>query len=507
MAADPLAPLWQALAEAAHGPDAPTLDRLPPPGALPPPWQTWLLIGLFRHRRRQLWVGEVVSHRLSGDLDLLSTMGALGHPQEIPRSGLVPGMTDWEYYFHGIGCCLTRRSNGEAIDVDFFGGSAEYFDFFFYRNFLKSLREPEPPEARLIALHPSRDSLDLDYRDLQRTNALVTFEGSGPCRLSDEAMRHTDAVEGFCGRWANPVLRPGLAAHIGDWGAASAEATAFGDATLASLAAGRAAEERSLRRERLAAAFADTDLSRVALAGLNDLGVSDLRQFLRRALHGPVSGTMSTALAIIRGGNDAFWCDEVWALLGRLNCSGPPPHPHLYNECLGFLLGHDFQRPKLVAALSAAGGYGVGDAALLALEHAPEAALPLLRRALRSDVPNNRITAAAVLALIDRPWSRRELLAVLEESDDQQLTSEARAALLETRDPAAPQAVRAWEQRFPHEPETGPFITMREMMLRGQPERIRYEMEKLHDRVMRIRERIPPEAPTAPKRWWKLWGN
>ncbi len=150
MPTDPLATLWQALTDAAREPDAPTLDRLPPPGALPPPWQTWLLVGLFRHRRRQLWVGEIVAHRLGGDLALLSAAGALGHPQGLPQSGLVPGLTDWEYYFHGRGCCLTRRSNGEAIDVDFFGGSAEYFDFFFYLQFLKSLREPEPPEARLI---------------------------------------------------------------------------------------------------------------------------------------------------------------------------------------------------------------------------------------------------------------------------------------------------------------------------------------------------------------------
>jgi hypothetical protein len=45
------------------------------------------------------------------------------------------------------------------------------------------------------------------------------------------------------------------------------------------------------------------------------------------------------------------------------------------------------------------------------------------------------------------------------------------------------------------------------MMLRIQPGRVRYEMEKLHDRVMKVRERIPPQAPAAPKRWWKLWGN
>jgi hypothetical protein len=36
---------------------------LPAAGALPPPWESWALIGLVRHRQRQLWVGEVVTTR------------------------------------------------------------------------------------------------------------------------------------------------------------------------------------------------------------------------------------------------------------------------------------------------------------------------------------------------------------------------------------------------------------------------------------------------------------
>jgi hypothetical protein len=32
------------------------LRGLPEPGVLPSPWDTWTLIGLSRHRERQLWV-------------------------------------------------------------------------------------------------------------------------------------------------------------------------------------------------------------------------------------------------------------------------------------------------------------------------------------------------------------------------------------------------------------------------------------------------------------------
>ncbi len=247
------------------------------------------------------------------------------------------------------------------------------------------------------------------------------------------------------------------------------------------------------------------DLSRQALAGLDDLGVEDLSQFLKQALRGPPSGTTSAALAILRRENDSVWCPEVKALLRRLDPSGQPPHPYLYNECHAFLFANANHRPELAATLSAAGGSGVGDAALLALEHAPELALPLLRRALRSEVPCCRTTAAAVLALVDQPWSRRELLDVLSESDDQEKTADARAALLETRDPESHRAAQAWEQRNPHEPEPGPWISMAEMMLRDRPARVRYEMEKLHDRVMKVRDRVPPKVAPAPRRWWKPW--
>src|SRR5687768_1553581 len=77
------------------------LRDLPAAGELPSPWETWALIGLVRHRQRQLWVGEVVVTRLNGCLPEIADMGALGHPPDLPQSGLVPGLTEWEYYFHG----------------------------------------------------------------------------------------------------------------------------------------------------------------------------------------------------------------------------------------------------------------------------------------------------------------------------------------------------------------------------------------------------------------------
>ena len=70
----------------------------------------------------------------------------------------------------------------------------------------------------------------------------------------------------------------------------------------------------------------------------------------------------------------------------------------------------------------------LGDAAILALEYLPDLALNLFRRGLRSRVPCDRTAAAAALAILNEPWCHAELTSVLQESDEQQATSECRSA-------------------------------------------------------------------------------
>ena len=92
----------------------------------------------------------------------------------------------------------------------------------------------------------------------------------------------------------------------------------------------------------------------------------------------------------------------------------------------------------------------------------------------------------AILALIAKPWSRKELLDALKTSDDQEKTADARAALLESGDEVAQKAVLAWEERNPHENEVGsyleiggrrlgPFYTFGEISLKNRASWIRYE--------------------------------
>lgn len=87
-------------------------------------------------------------------------------------------------------------------------------------------------------------------------------------------------------------------------------------------------------------------------------------------------------------------------------------------------------------------------------------------------------------------------------------------ASLESEDEEAQRAVLAWEERNPHENEPGsyleiggrrlgPFYTFGELSLKHRAARIRYEMDKLHDRVMKVKDVVPP----VPKPWWKVWGS
>ncbi len=107
-----------------------------------------------------------------------------------------------------------------------------------------------------------------------------------------------------------------------------------------------------------------------------------------------------------------------------------------------------------------AGRTEVGEPFLLSLEHAPDLALPLIRKGLLADAPIDITSVAAILAVIGKPWSFLELLGALRASDDQQKTADARAALLETGDEETQKAVLAWEERNAHKHDAGSYLVI-----------------------------------------------
>ncbi len=506
--------LLDALSQAAHFDPSDALSLLPTypkVGDLPSPWETWTLIGLVRHRRRQLWVQHVVDTQLGSDSARIGGMGLLGHPDHIEPSGTVPGMPEWEYYFHGCGCCLSHKVTGESIDVDFHGSSAEYFDFFFYQNYLESLRHPEPPEQRLLALHRNLRPISLVKHRLVSLGALSLLqEGqSGPSKIADSILEHEELLDAFCDRWESPERRLGLAALVGDW--LAADELSQGQPELQRITRPRAEQCRSIRRQQLeqATGYEAAD----ALLALSELGNAD--KSLIAALRSPPSGRISSALEIIQQQDDAKWCPHVYALFRRVSPDHPIPEPSIWMKSLKFLLTHNYQKQALLSALEKCDGTVMGEGVLLALENAPDKVLPLVRKGLLHQIPICRTEVAAILATINQPWSRGELLRALEISDEQEMTADVRAALLETGNHEAEKAVLAWETKNPHEDETGsyleidgrtvgPFYSMSEIMLKNKADYVRYEMQEIHERVMKIRNVVPPESP-APRKWWRFW--
>ena len=480
--------LWKAFAEC----DSVTIEDAVVRANLPSPWLTWTLIGLARHHQRQNWVADIVKYRLGGELDAIGGSGALGHP-DIPQKGIVPGFIEWEYYFHGRGCCLTHRASGEAIDVDFYDNSGDYFDRYFYSWFLKSLRSPEPPEQRIIELHPSFETCHLAMDELREYGLLAKHPDWGVSKLADEVHEHMHLIDAFCKNWSDASKRPACAVSIGDWLAAANDTDPQWEQHLVSRIALRADQCNSDRLEWLRERFQDESSHTDALLAIGEVSESSQDEFLMEVLHGVADSTMSAALAVLSSRDDPQWCDAVYGVLQRVQLNGSIPEPYIWRNCAQFLLKHDFETRKVSELLPTARGHELGEVAILALEYAPQYARELFRRALRSTVPHSRIIAAAALAIIDRPWSMKELEDVLHESHDQTPTAECRAALITSHDVQALEVVRMWEERNPHEPETGPYFTFDELSLRHRDEFLQYEMARYHDRVLPLRDRIPDE--------------
>ncbi len=445
------------------------------------PWETWTLLFLVRHRARQQFVADTITRRLDVDIAALATMGSLGHP-DCSQQGVVPGMINWEYYFHGRGCCLTNRVSGEAIDVDFFDSTADWFDGFFLTDYLESLSSPDFVEERVVSLHASGRTLLCDLDGLLEAGLLEQHEGHGGMRLTfacGELDAQLDSIEKL---WPDATVR-NLAAHaVSDWLLAemsTAHPVGGFDLTMAR-------SQRRQRANRLVAMFQSNRRQPEALWALSDLDAPALRGTLADALNGEVSGITSAALEIVDKRRDPRWCGPVRDLMFRTDVNGQLPSPFVWLQCAEILLRHG-QQAGISLGLRRIQSQSLGDAAILALKYVPSIAVELFAKALRSKIPCNRITAAAALAIIDTPWSRRELATLLSELKDHVATAECRSALLQTHSMECHQLVQEWEAENCRESDACDSISMEDMRLRASDLTIQYEMADLHDRVLPLR--------------------
>ncbi|NTX52976.1 hypothetical protein [Myxococcus sp. CA039A] len=441
------------------------------------PASAWLLVCLMRQLVRQRWLVRIIDERLTPKWD------------EGEEDGDVPGLEGWTYDFHGRGCCLS--SAGEILDVDFHGDEGTTIDPYFFATRLHSLSAPGVPEVRLMALLPGRDLVVSAIRELQNQGLLRHPTSEHVFRLPPELEALAEAAETL--DLGSRQAREQSFVLLGDF-------EALDDSTFAA----RAREAREARKQWLLARTTAPTSAGDALAALQELLPPDaFVQACARVLSGPISSAMGDAIERLDTLPGVAGGPAVFALLQRL--SPEEHHPYSLHAAASYLLRRQFERERVLAVVLAFArvdkvkGYGGnpfdGDFALLALEHAPEHALELVRRALRSSVPYCRMRIATVLCVLDTPWTQRELSAALQEraASDAGDSKYLQLALARSQSPWARAIAARWGRQQPPPATAEIGFTHEEVMAANADSWFDAELEKARAWVQRTRIQTPHE--------------
>ncbi|NVJ20040.1 hypothetical protein HUW62_02145 [Myxococcus sp. AM011] len=447
------------------------------------PDSAWLLVCLMRQLVRQRWLVRIVEERLTTKRD------AADDEDEDEDSGDVPGLAGWSYEFHGRGCCLS--SEDEILDVDFHGDEGATIDPYFFATRIFSLKAPGLPEARLAALLPGRDLVVSGIRELQAQGLLRHPPSEHVFRLPPALEALADAAGTL--DFDAPDARERSFLWLGDFEAL--DSSVFAERVLA---------VREARREWLLARATVPSLAGDALAALQGLVSPDAFVVTcERVLSGPISSAMGAAIERLDALPGNASCPAVFSLLQRM--SPEEHHPYSLHAAAAYLLRRQFERERVLAAVLAFArvdkvkGYGgnpyAGEFALLALEYAPEHALELVRRALRSSVPMARMRVSTVLCALDAPWSQRELSAALQSStsSDRGDAKYLQLALARSQSEWARAVAARWGRQQPP-PATSEFgFTHEEVMEANADGWFEHELAKARDWVQRRRIQTPNE--------------
>ena len=159
--------------------------------------------------------------------------------------------------------------------------------------------------------------------------------------------------------------------------------------------------------------------------------MEELPDLIRQGLTADGS-TVGSVLWHLHKHDDPSWCADVTSALNHLGSGGDDAVVAI--SCAKYLLKHGHRIDQVVEIISDM-TCNLDEVALLLLEYAPQHALPAIRLALRK-TESGSIHVAAALAMIDRPWSRQELLDALEgECRDTEQALPLVVALEESLDP------------------------------------------------------------------------
>ena len=414
--------------------------------------------------------------------------------------GVLRGLPDWEFQFEcrrGLEFGhLIHRGAGEHITVS-----------------LKGLGSPNPiladvichhikpesfwqPEGRLLRLHPGfwrmvRMATYQTVTELHDAGLLKAGQWGGIHRHEDDdpdyyrltkaADVQTDLVTKFCERWATPEHRVWLSCLVGDWLSACELVRDSGDDDLLGVIEPRAkavfehqiAEAKTRARE--------ISFSR-HLALLQTVFPDRVPQFLSDRLHGD-SSTACDTLDYLKHQGDSSWCPEIFRVLKQVCPKGKQPDSRLAFRCARFVAQHEFQSKAAVQTVLplVKDGYR-RDLILLTLQHAADLVPPLIRRALRSpsrSLFDIHLWAVVVLAVVDRAWSRRELVSLLEEGTDTNQQVYCVLALKNSADPEARKVAATWRSRF----QTADFSRVKRFF--------GHEVARVQDEILNFDHEVP----------------
>lgn len=462
----------------------------PHAGTLPSPWETWLLISLYAHERRQKWALRQLRNRLP---DALPPSAEVLR-QEQPVETFLPGRPDWkvvvEARFQPPYVFLDNRGSGEGIFVDIPEDGAAPLTFAQYL-----LRDAHPdirwePAARLRELCPrGRDPYHHERHAelvLIRNGLLeeISFNLVGHDedahlighRLTKLAMNYGNLMRRFCRVWRRSDNHLWIAAVVGDWLLAEELAIESGNADLIELTSAQAQKCREVRLEVINQSIGDGPSRCRDLLDAHNIDPDSVDQYVQKGLTGDKEACAEVA-AFLRYSDDPRWCNEAYVRIASVE------DPEIgqwrgggERELARYLVQHN-HRPKEVLDRMANIYCLPYEAAMLALEFTRHLSLPLIRKALTwgqrmmgkyadiglpvdQDDPYDvmltsppPVSMAIILAFIDMPWSRQELLGALDVLAESRWTNRTRAislvlALDESCDAETRKAAASWVEYY-----------------------------------------------------------
>lgn len=498
--------LFDSLGRAKDAPPADltvALAALPEVGQLPSPWLTWTLIVFALMRDFQHWAKTVLWDLVLDELPQMDELSGEDLPMDglseegLPMEVSVGWWEQWKYqlatdykfvyFMHAV--------TDQTIVLDLLHPDTDAFVSLPKFPVRHGTVEPGSPEERLRQLLPSSAAIELSVESLVSAGimeAADVHEAFIAHRLTAAALEHAEELADFGESWADAAgpERVWLAGLVGDWSAAAAAAEASGDHELIALTRGRLESCRAERSSLTMVRLTDNGSNDITPANaLREAGQEELREDVRDPNWGA-----KVAMGIFDGKDDPDYWPEVRSLLDWVRSGGEGRGPTLAARCAAFLARHGQDPATLIALIQEALPHS-GEPTLLAMEHMPDRALPVIRRDLRPPTGGAGATITAILSIINRPWSRAELMLVLKETASPEETKFVRAALRESGNSAARQAVEAWEEFYLDDCAEVASALPGD---RGSTiRRLRIEDNQIRHRVEPFRGRMPGPAPVA----------